>query len=104
MQATSDLYLPQCLLMYALPATKRLNVLHVGHCSNGFPEIYRTQSNTLSEKKKMGARLRVAAEEILFDAATFFLMLSVTALGIEPVCPSVLFSTSCWPEDDAYYF
>ena len=39
------------LVMYAFPTTKRLKpAAHFAHahCSNGFPEIYRTQSNTYS--------------------------------------------------------
>ena len=51
------------LVMYAFPTTKRLKPAHFAHahCSNGFPEIYRTQSNTyvlpsliLYYEKKMG--------------------------------------------------
>ena len=38
------------LVMYVFPTTKRLKPAHFAHahCSNGFPEIYRTQSNTYS--------------------------------------------------------
>ena len=79
------------LVMYAFPTTKRLKPARFAHahCSNGFPEIYRTQSNTyvlpsliLYYEKKMGGN-RVWCSNFAFFFLLFALGKWQLALRIE---------------------